>query len=235
MANLSDANGTMTVISHNPSTAFMFVNEYRKQAGDWFYNTIISDTIEAATTRDGATVITVSFTGTGRWAYSENIAWTFNILTDKEYRDKIDPMILAVLEQAPISVTYDYADFEPGCEILYTQKVTVTYDNGTISTDVIEHNQYDYTLDNLKTYIDDNMYGLESFRDDLATGNITKFSEYPLNAHEYERFTAIMNDDNRKRKFMTLVDKHAVDGIDYTWDNWLTMFYEEFKTDILTC
>ena len=141
MANISDANGTITIRVRTDDTE-MFVRTWNilsDRLSNGEYSTqfdgigIYSPDIERKENDDGTVEISMSdtFYGTGRWAYQENIRYLGSWL-DYEVNEEEK----AFLEQLDFSVEYSFTDYEPGCCVFYEMQAHNTHIAGMSLRDI---------------------------------------------------------------------------------------------------
>ncbi|WP_018142369.1 hypothetical protein [Alloscardovia criceti] len=229
MPNLSNATGTITITAENETIARTFFNAYDHIASNWDYGTYIDSNDQTIDRTDNQYSISASFTGAGRWAYSENIPWTFTIITDEKYHDKLIEEELTILKNSTISVLYDFEDFEAGQELLYTQTVKTTYNKGEITTEVLENTDLDYTLENLQTYISNDFYGTTTFIEDIKNNPQNILNNASTNLKE--KLTPILTHPILTQELLTNIQENLTnDYPDWEREYWL----DNWEDDIIT-
>lgn len=177
MANLSNADGTITIKAKSTDAIYNLLlaqnyveseYEYRTQITASNSNSVkLKSDIEnnSFTNKNGFTVFSDTFYGIGRWSFESNVNWFMDCL-------QIDSSDLEYIKEAKLKAQKEYyriefeiRDEEPGCEMLYEATATIVYNPETkksnISYDIIQ--EYDYTRDNLIKvgfYTDDELFSI---------------------------------------------------------------------------
>lgn len=138
MANMSTAHGEVRSYAKTKEGAERVLNVIHRELGDADYNTCIDEcrdgTLAAECTGE-EWMAESRFTGTGRWVFEANIHrlsdWlgkAINELKDIEFR-----------------IEFDYADYEPGCEVLCKEEMVGFHEKGEmgIQTEVSAYSDYD--------------------------------------------------------------------------------------------
>lgn len=163
MANLSNADGTITIKAKSTEAIYNLLLAQRYVDSQYDYQTVLTTSeisstelksdIEnnSFTNQENLKVYTDTFYGIGRWSFENNINWFMNCLEpDSSDPNDIKEAKLNAQNQY-YRIEFDIKDEEPGCEMLYEAIATIEYNPQTkksnISFDTIQ--RYDYTRDNL--------------------------------------------------------------------------------------
>ena len=163
MANLSNADGTITIKAKSTEAIYNLLLAQRYVDSQYDYQTVLSTSkisskelkldIEnnSFTNQENLKVYTDTFYGIGRWSFESNINWFMDCL-EPDSSDPDDIKEAKVKAQNEYyRIEFDIKDEEPGCEMLYEAIATIEYNPETkksnISFDTIQ--RYDYTRDNL--------------------------------------------------------------------------------------
>lgn len=150
MANISDANGTLTLINgKNLSTkevedvlSLIHVRLSTIEYGTFLthagHDDITNEEVQSCINND----YTINFVGVGRWSYAENASSMFEtMISDDPNASKIYEMLL----DKNVQLKFDFIEYEPGCEpdrlpkytiIVEPKKTVISY-----GTNVIECHQ----------------------------------------------------------------------------------------------
>lgn len=163
MANLSNADGTITIKAKSTEAIYnlLLVQRYAESTYE-YYTDIASSSLGSKELKsdieanrfinsDNLIVYTDSFYAIGRWSFQSNV----NCFMDCLEPDSSDP---EDIKEAKLKAKNEYyyiqfeiKDEEPGCEMLYEATATIEYNPETkksnISYDVIQ--EYEYTCKNL--------------------------------------------------------------------------------------
>lgn len=135
MANISEAWGTVTVLSENDYEK-LFEALNNAQYGWWDYNFEITD-IEG---NEG------NFYGNGRWSFENNLEdfgkWLQNTIIQENYfdpdgskaQDAMDAQYY--LLNTTWSVVFDFKDVEPGCQVAYEATWCLSHQAGRALKDI---------------------------------------------------------------------------------------------------
>lgn len=238
MANLSDAWGTIRVTCPNGTLAHAFLTAYAKEAGRWQFGTdICVDYVSEHMTGSGVQ-LEAEFFGTGRWAYMENIEWTFTVLTENIKPDDMDEALFDELKKSRLIVEYEFTDYEFGCEILYTALIRTTYNNGVVTEpETVKLDNHEFTLENFHTYVSTEFYGKQTVIEDIQNGEITYVKDFTriINEKTMDELHEVLTNEDKKTKLLELVEENAPDT--YFDEDAYAFFdngYEDFADDIRT-
>lgn len=177
MANLSNADGTITIKAKSTDAIYNLLlaqnyveseYEYRTQITASNSNSVkLKSDIEnnSFTNKNGFTVFSDTFYGIGRWSFECNVNWFMDCLElDSHDPDDIKEAKLKAQNEYYL-IQFEIKDEECGCEMLYEATATIEYNPETkksnISYDIIQ--EYDYTRDNLIKvgfYTDDELFSI---------------------------------------------------------------------------
>ena len=111
MANLSDAEGTITFITNNETSLNAIVDVFHT-ADDFTYNTSFNiNDIQVSTNHKGHTVATVPFYGSGRWSYDFN---TEHMIAAISENLTVSENTLTTVTDSWFEVTIDWREYELG-------------------------------------------------------------------------------------------------------------------------
>ena len=154
MANCSVACGQVTITAQNEKMVEAIRKNIFGVTCRFEYHTNINDDeMEAAITKhENGVSATYDFTGEGRWSYDNNIKDMLQCvkaeLLDKQRKD-----ILAVLEENDFTLTFNYSDYEIGCEWITRDEIKLVHVAGIplqkSEYKVIKHEDFDWTYENL--------------------------------------------------------------------------------------
>lgn len=222
MANCSDASGVIRFPKEFVEKVFLNSKEEYVHFIEHFENTF-GKTYDGVWLNDDENhddfvpnnEFAVSFNGVGKWDFQNNLSW-FNKTFCKEY--PIDELLLDKSEKKikenallnrwknnpELSIIFDYADMEPGCEYLAEVVTEINYKN--IQNEEI--NDLDYTKENIVSLgfydkyecVDIKEIDYETYKYYLEKWNFTIPEEkledsynYFIDAYGESRF--VLNDD----------------------------------------
>lgn len=163
MANLSNADGTITIKAKSTDAIYnlLLVQRYVESKYE-YYTDIASSSLGSKELRsdietnrfinsDNLVVYTDSFYAVGRWSFENNVNWFMGCLEpDSSDPEDIKEAKLKAQNEYYL-IKFEIKDEECGCGVLYEATATIEYNPETkksnISYDVIQ--EYDYTRDNL--------------------------------------------------------------------------------------
>lgn len=154
MANCSIACGQVTITAQNEKMVKAIRESIFKIVRRFAYHTNINDDeMEAAITKhENGVSATYDFTGEGRWSYDNNIKDMLQCVKE-ELLDKQRKDILAVLEENDFTLTFNYSDYEIGCEWITRDEIELVHAAGIplqkSEYKVIKHEDFDWTYENL--------------------------------------------------------------------------------------
>lgn len=177
MANLSNADGTITIKAKSTDAIYNLLLAQRYAEAEYEYRTeLTSSNLNATklksdienisfTNQENLKVYTDTFYGIGRWSFESNVNWFMDCLqidsSDPEYIKEAK----LKAQKEYYRIEFEIRDEEPGCEMLYEATATIEYNPETkksnISYDIIQ--EYDYTRDNLIKvgfYTDDELFSI---------------------------------------------------------------------------
>ena len=177
MANLSNADGTITIKAKSTDAIYNLLLAQRYAEAEYEYHTQItasnSNSVKlksdiennSFTNKNGFTVFSDTFYGIGRWSFESNVNWFMDCLqidsSDPEYIKEAK----LKAQKEYYRIEFEIRDEEPGCEMLYEATATIEYNPETkkpnISYNIIQ--EYDYTRDNLIKvgfYTDDELFSI---------------------------------------------------------------------------
>lgn len=190
MANLSNADGTITIKAKSTEAIYNLLLAQNYVESEYEYHTQIrasnSDSLKlkseiennSFTNKDGFTVFSDSFYGIGRWSFENNVNWFMDCLElDSSDPDDIKEAKLNAQNQY-YRIEFEIKDEEPGCQILYEATAIIEYNPETkksnISYDIIQ--EYDYSRDNLIKlgfYTEDEIYSVND-----VINNFDNYTDY---------------------------------------------------------
>ena len=170
MANISNANGTIR-----------FSKDFARKYGDK-----IKEWISAAGNNHGYGIDYISdyipgqteysFSGSGRWTFDSTLRdWGLATYDSKSARS--EDILRPALIESKGSVEIEFTDYEPGCEVLYSETVRITADESMIETGkyqvevIAEDDEISYTH---RSRIE---RGLENGYDLRNSGDLEQFLE----------------------------------------------------------
>lgn len=177
MANLSNADGTITIKAKSTDAIYNLLLAQNYAEAEYEYQTVLtSSNLNATelksdienisfTNQENLKVYTDTFYGIGRWSFECNVNWFMDCLqidsSDPEYIKEAK----LKAQKEYYRIEFEIRDEEPGCEMLYEATATIEYNPETkksnISYDIIQ--EYDYTRDNLIKvgfYTDDELFSI---------------------------------------------------------------------------
>lgn len=206
MANLSTAFGTTTITAPTKDLLAKFLYLQTKSNEHAYYDTTFDRTHnstfdkikelvkESAIEYSTSATIDLSFTGTGRWVFYNNIAWFFDDLKpdaklewlfekDEQLRN-----IVAQLQKEKLHATFDVSDSEPGANFITLfeqeiewnpdqQKSIISDENVSVSTEFTAENliKYDFydtdeviDVEYIRDHFDDFITELKSYKSGTA-------------------------------------------------------------------
>ena len=190
MANLSNADGTITIKAKSTNAIYNLLLAQNYVESEYEYQTQIiaskSDSLKlksdieknSFTNKDGLTVFSDSFYGIGRWSFENNVNWFMDCLElNSSDPDDIKEAKLNAQNQY-YRIEFEIKDEEPGCQILYEATATIEYNPETkksnISYDIIQ--EYDYSRENLIKlgfYTEDEIYSVND-----VINNFDDYTDY---------------------------------------------------------
>lgn len=177
MANLSNADGTITIKAKSTDAIYNLLLAQRYAEAEYEYRTEFTSSNLSATklksdienisftNQENLKVYTDTFYGIGRWSFESNVNWFMDCLKP----DSNDPYNIKEAklkaQKEYYHIQFEIKDEEPGCEMLYEATATIEYNpeskKSNISYDIIQ--EYDYTRDNLIKvgfYTDDELFSI---------------------------------------------------------------------------
>lgn len=168
MANLSCASGYMTLTTATKEDLKDFIFLHVLSEKNAYYDTTINGieflepTIEdyeyldvridehkdEEVITDDSYQVTFMFYANGRWNFENNLDWFFDCLK-RDYDDDAINALRDNLKTQTIKAFFDYTDYDDGCDFIVDEEVLLTYNNGHVTKDVQNSNEYDYTVENL--------------------------------------------------------------------------------------
>lgn len=146
MANMSTAHGTVRSYAKTKEDAEKILRVIHRELGDVEYGTCIDEC------RDGTLAAEYTgedwmaeshFTGTGRWGFEENVNRLSNWLGKA----------MNELKDIKFHIEFDYADYEPGCEVLCKETMVGFHEKGEmeIQTEVSAYSDYDMIASKIRS------------------------------------------------------------------------------------
>lgn len=192
MANISSAFGTIS-IKGTQTQVELIMNLLEKYASHWEYNICLdSPSVQPFIPNEKNIVEYIgSFTGLGRWTFSNNVRNLFNWLNESIlFEDDAEEIavwqkFLSYKEQE-ISLTFDFIDVEGGCDVLCQEVLSIKihpeemgggdvscFNFNPFTASVVEElkfESYDFTAENLVllgmynegTVFDNSTWGIKS-------------------------------------------------------------------------
>ncbi len=121
MANLSSASGVCRIIAASEKECDKLLNIIDRTES-WEYGTWYSKPDKKEVLSDGKHQLEVSFNGSGRWAYANNVEDTFrclkHCLTEEEWQ---------FLTVKDFVIQYEFVDYEGGTEALVEEQLTIVH------------------------------------------------------------------------------------------------------------
>jgi len=158
MANMSSANGTVTVTAEDYLTAKRVAQIVFAISSTWGYGTYVEhDFDETDSEIDlASSEFSSSFYGDGRWDFLSNIEYLGKWL-EESLADAKDPEKLkndfAWLKKTPFKIEFTYTDEELGCEYIAQGTASIEHKANTPLKDMIFNSgnveSYDFNADNL--------------------------------------------------------------------------------------
>ncbi len=148
MANISDGYGTATFAAPTSDDVTWLYSLF-DSTKRWAYSTLFEELCIPYSNGEGYEAY-CSFSGEGRWAYDSNIQDMFEgicyWLNERKRTEDLDR-----LKALRFRVTFDFDDYEPGCDVLYHVVGAISHNEGSDTADytVIEDQNYDVTPENL--------------------------------------------------------------------------------------
>ena len=205
MANCSSASGTIIFKNKDLTDLARFIYYFNKLNGYAYYGTYIDDLYDLdynqtyELVKENALLndkkeyeLDFSFIGTGRWTYSNNLDWFFNIKKNDDIITNYNRLVLGTI------IDVDFIDEEGGNEILYTYKASLhakhnEYGEFDTVKENEEHVGYDHTAENIRYLLDDTAYSI----DDAIKYPNNYFSAEALNKYHTEILEALENNEDR--------------------------------------
>lgn len=205
MANCSSASGHIAFKNKDLTDLTRFIYYFNKLNGYAYYGTYIDELYaldynqtydfvkENALLNDKKEYeLEFSFIGTGRWTYSNNLDWFFNIKKKDDIITNYDRLVLGTI------IDVDFIDEEAGDEILYTYKASLhakhnKYGEFDTVRENEEHVGYEHTPENIRYLIGDDVYSV----DDAMKYPNNYFSTEALNKYHTEILEALENNEDR--------------------------------------
>ena len=205
MANCSSASGTIIFKNKDLTDLARFIYYFNKLNGYAYYGTYIDDLYdldynqtyefvkENALLNDKKEYeLEFSFIGTGRWTYSNNLDWFFNIKKKDDIITNYNKLVLGT------TIDVDFIDEEPGCEILYTYRASLhakhnEYGEFDTVKENEEHVSYEHTAESIRYLLDDTAYSI----DDAIKYPNNYFSAEALSKYHTEILKALENNEDR--------------------------------------
>ena len=190
MANLSNADGTITIKAKSTDAIYNLLLAQRYAEAEYEYRTELTSSNLSATklksdienisftNQENLKVYTDTFYGIGRWSFENNVNWFMDCLEP----DSSDPDDIkeakAKAQNEYYHIKFDIKDEEPGCQILYEATADIEYNPETkksnISYDITQ--EYDYSRDNLIKlgfYTEDEIYSVND-----VINNFDNYTDY---------------------------------------------------------
>lgn len=205
MANCSSASGHITFKNKDLTDLARFIYYFNKLNGYAYYGTYINQLYaldynqtyelvkEDALLNDKKEYeLDFSFIGTGRWTYSNNLDWFFNIKKNDDIITNYDRLVLGTI------IDVDFIDEESGDEILYTYKASLhakhnEYGEFNTVKENEEHVGYEHTAENIRYLLDDTVYSV----DDAMKYPNNYFSAEALSKYHTEILKALENNEDK--------------------------------------
>lgn len=223
MANCSSASGNITFKNKDLTDLARFIYYFNKLNGYAYYGTYIDELYdldynqtyefvkENALLNDKKEYeLDFSFIGTGRWTYSNNLNWFFNIKKNDDIITNYDKLILGTI------IDVDFVDEEGGCEVLYTYTASLhakhnKYGEFDTVKENEEHVGYEHTAENIRYLLEDTVYSI----DDAIKYPNNYFSAEALGKYHTEILKALENNEDRSiiYDFAEFKDVANLDGL----------------------
>ena len=205
MANCSSASGTIIFKNKDLTDLTRFIYYFNKLNEYAYYGTYIDDLYDLdynqtyELVKENALLndkkeyeLEFSFIGTGRWTYSNNLDWFFNIKKENDIITNYNKLILGTI------IEVDFIDKEAGCEVLYTYKASLHAKHNKYGEfDTVrkneEHVGYEHTAENIRYLLDDTVYSI----DDAIKYPNNYFSAEALSKYHTEILEALENNKDR--------------------------------------
>ena len=143
MANLSNADGTITIKAKSTDAIYNLLLAQRYAEAEYEYQTVLtSSNLNATelksdienisfTNQENLKVYTDTFYGIGRWSFECNVNWFMDCLElDSNDPDDIKEAKLKAQKEY-YHIQFEIKDEEPGCEMLYEATATIEYNPET--------------------------------------------------------------------------------------------------------
>ena len=217
MANISSVFGDISIIAPSINDLAVFAYYFQKANENVTYYTNITDIEEFDKFDDvlnfiknNYTVINnndsktfefnSSFTAAGRWTFECNLEWFFDLI---KYKNEIETLSKKSYNEVieSIKINIHYTEDECGCcfidKATATLKDKKTEDNKYESDIIISHDEYEFTVDNLK-----NMCGYSDVYsiNDALKNMSDYFTEDALKKHKRDINKALKSTSKDQRK-----------------------------------
>ncbi|MBC1212424.1 hypothetical protein [Listeria booriae] len=164
MANISNAFGTITIpaqmVEEHPQELILLIKLIEKELSRFDYNTILSDDyaqvcadIQNATSPHE---LVLDFTGSGRWAYDNNVHAFFEWLLPENATIDDYSWLISLFDNKDATLTFSFLDYEQGSEALYRATIQIhpyIHEKRLATKVVYEHSDdIDVTAANLMAY-----------------------------------------------------------------------------------
>lgn len=178
MANVSSADGTVTIEAQNEETVRKVFSAILPMASDehWYYGIYTDQEAKTLTVKQDENSrfsANVTFWGDGRWSM-DNTLDSYMKAVESVLKEK-NPELLAKIEKEDFELQFNYVDVEFGCCYLAEPEATITHKAGTplgSSRFVANINKYDWTYDNIRDltgsdneYLIDTLGGIEAAKE----------------------------------------------------------------------
>ena len=216
MANLSSVFGDISIFAPSINDLAVFAYYFQKLNNNVTYYTNLNDIEEFDKfedvlnfIKDNHTVINhknsktfefnSSFTACGRWTFETNLEWFFGL---EKYKDEIEALSSKSYDELieSIKILTHYTEEESGCAFIdkavASLKAKRTKDE-TYESDIdINHDTYDYTVENLKNMCDyTDVYSIN----DALKNMSDYFTEDALKKHKLEITNSLKATPKEKR------------------------------------
>ncbi|MBC1604495.1 hypothetical protein HCJ39_07190 [Listeria rocourtiae] len=148
MANLSDAHGTIfipaTMVANHPKELIQLIQAMEKELSTAEYCTFLSKDYAILCNEIHYNTIPrdikLDFSGTGRWAYDNNVRRFFEwLLPEKGHTSNFD-WLTTLFQEDDAFIEFSFVDYEPGSDLLYEASLQIRpkIKNETIATEIIQ-------------------------------------------------------------------------------------------------
>lgn len=148
MANISDAYGTACFVADTPEDVVWLRDLYAGICAKFEYYTDFSKLDYEPVLNGEKYESECSFIACGRWTFENNISlmteWVISTLEEQGRRADAERLSGTVFR-----ISFDYTDYEPGCEVLYQAYASIWHDRDGTDYEIANYDGYDITPENL--------------------------------------------------------------------------------------